>query len=989
MLDFRTLGTIDLRRQSGENSDSVHLQARRLTVPTRNISGRIRRSPQRCFRRVLSWLRMPAVPCRSVLLSGLCAVLGAGSVLGQTSSIAGRITSLGSGWPVVGALVEAHGPGEARSHAVLSNQEGRYRLSGLAPGLYVISVTAMGFGTQTADTVRVTSSGPATVSMSLEPIPIVLNPLTVTASRRVEKALEAPAHVTVIEEGEIDARPAPSVADHLRSATAVDMWTGGLQTTRVVTRGFNSVFSGSLHALTDNRIASLPSLRVNSLSAIPQTSDDIQRIEVVLGPGAALYGPNTAKGVLHIITKSPIDDPGSSLSVAGGERSVLHLTGRSAVRLSSRFGVKISGQYFKGHDWQYSDPVETAERKSVDDDFEAWARTQPVGLGEAELRRRADRIGARDPDAARYSLDARADWRPTPDLSLILTAGRTDAIKGIELSGVGATMGENWTYSYYQARATYGRWFAQGYVNANDAGSTFMLQNGAPVVDRSKLWVAQLQHSRSWRDLDLTYGGDLMVTRPETGGTIHGRYEGQDNYSEYGAYLQAKAALSPKLDLLLAGRWDRHTALNDDALSPRAALVLEPTPGQTFRLTFNRAFTTPTSIAQFIDMDAGPAPKLGPLGFRVHAYGSAKDGYRLVDGNGWPLGMRVPGRSGLVDVTSGNVFDAQLELLTERLRKDPATAGLVPLLQQLGPALKAGAAQLPVVAFDPATKTSAPVAGSVEDVPPIRASFSSVWEVGYQGLFGDRVLVAVDLWRSRESDGISPLLTQTPLFFLDPEQLTSFLNRNAAPQIVNALVQAGQSEFAARELADMLITRWAEIPGGVAGSPDVEVGGADLIVTNVNGGELSLWGFDLSARWLISDTWSASGTYSHASDDTFCLVDAGPAGCEKSLALNAPKDKLTASLAYHGPRNGFSGEVRVRHTGAFPVIASGYDPEDGYEPAVNRFTLLDLTLGSDVPGMRDTSVQLAITNLLDEDYRSFVGVPTVGRLALVRLRREF
>ena len=56
---------------------------------------------------------------------------------------------------------------------------------------------------------------------------------------------------------------------------------------------------------------------------------------------------------------------------------------------------------------------------------------------------------------------------------------------------------------------------------------------------------------------------------------------------------------------------------------------------------------------------------------------------------------------------------------------------------------------------------------------------------------------------------------------------------------------------------------------------------------------------------------------------------------------------------------------------------------------VDRYTPWDLTLGSGLPRVPGASVQVAITNLLDEDYQSFVGVPAVGRLALLRLRYEF
>ena len=84
------------------------------------------------------------------------------------------------------------------------------------------------------------------------------------------------------------------------STPGVDIITQGVQSTNVVVRGFNNIFSGALYTLTDNRMAGVPSLRVNVMHFVPTTDEDLQRMEVVLGPGSALYGPNTANGVLHL-----------------------------------------------------------------------------------------------------------------------------------------------------------------------------------------------------------------------------------------------------------------------------------------------------------------------------------------------------------------------------------------------------------------------------------------------------------------------------------------------------------------------------------------------------------------------------------------------------------------------------------------------------------------------------------------------------------------
>ena len=94
--------------------------------------------------------------------------------------------------------------------------------------------------------------------------------------------------------------------------------------------------------LTDNRIARVPSLRLNAYNFIPVTNDDIERIELVLGPGSALYGPNSANGVMHIITRSPLDQQGTNVNVGLGERSVRRFSARHAGKIGEDLGYKLS-----------------------------------------------------------------------------------------------------------------------------------------------------------------------------------------------------------------------------------------------------------------------------------------------------------------------------------------------------------------------------------------------------------------------------------------------------------------------------------------------------------------------------------------------------------------------------------------------------------------------------------------------------------------------
>ena len=79
---------------------------------------------------------------------------------------------------------------------------------------------------------------------------------------------------------------------------------------------------------------------------------------------------------------------------------------------------------------------------------------------------------------------------------------------------------------------------------------------------------------------------------------------GRNDNSEmrfYGTYFQTNTALSDNLDLILAGRYDQYTNLNEGAFSPRAALVIKPNENSSFRLSASQA--TLSSDAQTMFMD--------------------------------------------------------------------------------------------------------------------------------------------------------------------------------------------------------------------------------------------------------------------------------------------------------------------------------------------------------------------------------------------------
>ena len=500
--------------------------------------------------------------------------------------IEGTITEE-AGAPLPGANITATSSTDEYEIGTAAAAQGRFRIA-VPEGSYQVEITFVGYRSDLRENVQVRAGETIRLDAVLADQVIYLGQSVVSASRRQEKILDAPASVAIVEGSEVRDVPALSVGDHIKDLPGVDFAKIGVARSNAVVRGFNNVFSGTLLTLTDNRIARVPSLRVNAFNFIPLTNDDVERIEVVLGPGSALYGPNCADGVMHIITRSPFSSQGTSVNLGLGERSLRQTAFRHAGAVGERLGYKVSAQYYTSTEWEYADPEEVEARELRQAAIEAGADLPP--------------LEPRDHDSGTRSVEARLDWRPTGDLTAILSAGHSMS-DVVGLTGVGASQAIDWQYNYTQLRLLYRDWFFQAFRNWNDAGGTYLLRTGDPIVDRSSLNVFQAQHtSRLGRRQRFTYGFDALLTRPDTDGTIMGRNEGDDDLDEFGGYLQSETALADPLDLVLALRYDYHSRLADPELSPRAALVFKPRETQTLRLTFNRAFSTPTSNNLYLDI---------------------------------------------------------------------------------------------------------------------------------------------------------------------------------------------------------------------------------------------------------------------------------------------------------------------------------------------------------------------------------------------------
>jgi outer membrane receptor for ferrienterochelin and colicins len=902
---------------------------------------------------------------RKGLLFFLLLTFGAaGQALAQTGSIAGRITAAGTDEPLPSAQVEAVGANGTVAARTVTNQDGRFRLTPLREETYTVNVRLYGWAPQTRPGVAVTAGAPAEVSFSMTPQAVLLDPTVVSATRgqEAQKLTEAPASISTVEPQVIEERPALTTTDYVKELPGVDAVQTGLVQSNVVTRGFNNVFSGAVLTLTDYRYAFVPSLRLNAPWLSPTANEDIERIEVLLGPASALYGPNSATGVMHVITKSPFNSQGVTLSVAGGARTrndfansgdVWQASGRAAAVIGNNFGVKISGQYMTGEDWRNDDAVEQA------------ARAGAIGADPDT------KIGLRDFDVERWTGEARADYRPSQDVDVVASVGRAHAGSALEATGIGAAQAKDWKFDYYQARFRWRRLFLQGFMNTSDAGDTYLLRTGAQIVDESRMYAGQIQHGWDFGTRQsFTYGVDLQKTDPRTRGTINGRNEDRDEITEVGGYLHSETRITPKIDFYASARVDDHSRLKDPVFSPRAAIVFKPTGEHNVRLTYGKAFSTPSTNNLSLDLVAG---SLFPLPIDIRAVGVPEGGLtfrRDCTGGVGGLCMRSPfnpgGATAALPANAALLWAAAANILFQQ------SAGTVDIRAIPAPALGQVGTVLRVLNTTTGTFNTV-TADQVTDVPEIRESGTETFEVGYKGLIGGRLRLAADVYFERKDNFVGPLIVETPNVFLE-------LNSTAAYLISRGLPQAQATQIAAAMAGISGSTTVRGIPLGTV-SPESDLTGTpDLILTYRNFGEIERWGSDLAFEGILNDLFSLTGTYSWTDKD---LWSAAELGGLSDIALNAPRNKASIGLNFNHPRSGVSSNIRGRYVQGFPMNSGVYIGE------IRDYAVVDLGFAyrfTQYPGLIFSA---NVNNLLNRQHREFVGAPVLGRFALARFTYNF
>ena len=209
------------------------------------------------------------------------------------------------------------------------------------------------------------TSGPDVAQMSIEDL---MKVDVTTVSRRAQRLQDAAAAVSVLTSEDIRRSGATSIPEALRLVPGVHVARIDANKWSVSVRGFTGRYANKLLVLVDGRSVYTPlwSGVVWDLVNIPLNT--IERIEVIRGPGATLWGANAVNGVINIITRSAGAYQGIHLTAATGsaDRGMFSLSGGRPLSAATALRVDASGSVIDGSTLPFTVPV------SADDNWRNW-----------------------------------------------------------------------------------------------------------------------------------------------------------------------------------------------------------------------------------------------------------------------------------------------------------------------------------------------------------------------------------------------------------------------------------------------------------------------------------------------------------------------------------------------------------------------------------------------------------------------------------------
>ena len=564
------------------------------------------------------------------------------SAWAQTGQITGSVKDAVTKEPLVGANIYVEGTNTGTS----TDMDGNYTLN-VKTGVQTLTVSYVSYQSVT-ETVTVEEGATVQLDFDLELGGIVGDEVIVSGSKRPEKLTESPATIETIFARQIQ-EYAGNPAELIARQKGVDYFRAGIATPAFNIRGFNSNFNAKNLQVTDGRYSTLIATGLPFGPLNTTVKEDIERVEVVLGPNATMYGPNAHNGLLNIVTKDPRTSEGTMLTmnagISGDGDPLYSFRLRHADVLSDKVAFKITGEYSQATEFEWADSV-FIDRLDAKGNLRGTPEYEgPDGVAEGYEELELDRgIDFTKLEGALY-------YTPADDLEFIFNTGYSNS-NYLSPTNVGRNQIIDWQIYYGQMRVNYKNFFAQVYYTGSRTDDTYSIddrtkryyngldfeglseeeargdysfETGALFRDASSRWNSEIQYSNTFGNLEVILGGQWQRDLANSKGTylieneFNPFWDG-DNIvvNQYGGYGHFTYNFGAGFKALAAARYDYHDVYEANFV-PKFGLLKIGDYGS-WRLTYGQGIAAPTILNMFGDL------------FNGLILGNA-DGFTLADGS--------------------------------------------------------------------------------------------------------------------------------------------------------------------------------------------------------------------------------------------------------------------------------------------------------------------------------------------------------------------
>lgn len=395
----------------------------------------------------------------------------------------------------------------------------------------------------------------------------LLNLEVSVASRSEQRLTDTAAAVSVLTGDDIRRSGVTHLAEALRLVPGVQVARLSGHKWAISIRGFNGVFANKLLVLVDGRSVYTPLFSGTLWEYQDVVLESIDRVEVVRGPGASVWGANAVNGVINIITKSARDSHGSQVSVGGGT--------------IDRFTASAS----------HGSPFSEEASIRIDAGFRHRGEMEEVNTG--------DEFGELWSSTGRF----RVDWEPVDTTSFTLLGGGQygEFEERTELFNAG-------TFSFVPTDFTVegatghllGRW-----TRTLDERSELEVQSYVEISEIDASWIRNqrlnydVQLNHRWQpgesfDVNWGLGYRLNADRITTGGDTIFFSDEERTDQLFSGYLQSVVQLVPEVLSVTAGVRLEHNDYTGFEVQPTLRGLWKPVENQSFWASVSRAVRTPS-----------------------------------------------------------------------------------------------------------------------------------------------------------------------------------------------------------------------------------------------------------------------------------------------------------------------------------------------------------------------------------------------------------